>query len=66
MRFHEDLQKLSVILQKNLFSENLVNNCISRYTQTAVTVVKFTSAYLFQLAQEKSCDYLLIMHMKKV
>ena len=27
---------------------------------------KFTSAYLFQIAQEKSCDYLLIMYMKKL
>ena len=26
---------------------------------------KFTSAYLFQIAQEKSCDYLLIIHMQK-
>ena len=26
---------------------------------------KFTSAYLFQIAQEKSCDYLLIIYMKK-
>ena len=25
---------------------------------------KFTSAYLFQIVQEKSCDYLLIMYMK--
>ena len=26
---------------------------------------KFTSAYLFQIVQEKSCDYLLIIYMKK-
>ena len=26
---------------------------------------KFTSAYLFQIAQEKSCDYLLIIYMIK-
>ena len=26
---------------------------------------KFTSAYLFQIAQEKSCDYLSIIYMKK-
>ena len=26
---------------------------------------QFTSAYLFQIAQEKSCDYLLIIYMKK-
>ena len=26
---------------------------------------KFTSAYSFQIAREKSCDYLLIMYMKK-
>ena len=26
---------------------------------------KLTSAYLFQIAQEKSCDYLFIMYMKK-
>ena len=26
---------------------------------------KFTSAYLFQIAQEKSCEYLLIIYMKK-
>ena len=25
---------------------------------------KFTSAYLFQIAQEKSCDYLLIIYIK--
>ena len=30
-----------------------------------VVFEKFTSAYLFQIAQEKSCDYLLIIHMKK-
>ena len=27
---------------------------------------KFTSAYLFQIAQEKSCDYLLIIYLKKI
>ena len=27
---------------------------------------KFTSAYLFQIAREKSCDYLLIIHLKKL
>ena len=27
---------------------------------------KFASAYLFQIAQEKSCDYLLIMYMKNL
>ena len=26
---------------------------------------KFTSAYLFQIAREKSCDYLFIIYMKK-
>ena len=26
---------------------------------------KFTSAYLFQIPQEKSCDYLSIIYMKK-
>jgi len=26
---------------------------------------KISSAYLFQIAQEKSCDYLLIIYMKK-
>ena len=26
---------------------------------------KITSAYLFQIAQEQSCDYLLIIYMKK-
>ena len=26
---------------------------------------KLISAYLFQIAQEKSCDYLLIIYMKK-
>ena len=30
-----------------------------------VVFEKFTSAYLFQIAQEKSCDYLLIIYMKK-
>ena len=30
-----------------------------------VVFEKFTSAYLFQIAQEKSCDYLLIINMKK-
>ena len=28
-------------------------------------LTKFTSAYLFQIAQEKSCDYLLKICMKK-
>ena len=27
---------------------------------------KFTTAYLFQIAQEKSRDYLLIIYMKKI
>ena len=27
---------------------------------------KFTSAYLFQIAREKSCDYLLMIFMKKL
>ena len=27
---------------------------------------KFTSAYLLQIAREKSCDYLLIIHLKKL
>ena len=31
-----------------------------------VVFEKFMSAYLFQIAQEKSCDYLLIMFMKKL
>ena len=26
---------------------------------------KFTSPFLFQIAQEKSCDYVLIIYMKK-
>ena len=26
---------------------------------------KFTSAYLFQIVREKSCDYLLIIYMKR-
>ena len=26
---------------------------------------KFKNAYLFQIAREKSCDYVLIMYMKK-
>ena len=30
-----------------------------------VVFEKFTSAYLFQIAQEKSCDYLLIIYIKK-
>ena len=30
-----------------------------------VVFEKFTRAYLFQIAQEKSCDYLLIIYMKK-
>ena len=30
-----------------------------------VVFEKFTSAYLFQISQEKSCDYLLIIYMKK-
>ena len=29
-------------------------------------VKKLTSAYLFQIAQEKSCDYVLIIDMKKI
>ena len=27
---------------------------------------EFTSAYLFPIAQEKSCDYLLIIYIKKI
>ena len=31
-----------------------------------VVFEKFTSAYLFQIAREKSCDYLLIIYTKNV
>ena len=31
-----------------------------------VVFEKFTSAYLFQIAREKSCDYLLIIYMKNI
>ena len=31
-----------------------------------VVFQKITSAYLFQIAREKSCDYLLIIDMKKI
>ena len=31
-----------------------------------VVFEKFTSAYLFQITWEKSCDYLLIVYMKKM
>ena len=31
-----------------------------------VAFEKFTSAYLFQIAQKKSCDYLSIIFMKKL
>ena len=31
-----------------------------------VVFEKFTSAYLFQIAREKSCDYLLIIYTKKI
>ena len=37
---------------------------ITRLTKFGV-FEKFTSAYLFQIAQEKSCDYLLIIYMEK-
>ena len=33
MAFHTDLQKLSVILRRNLFPENLINKYISKYIQ---------------------------------
>ncbi|CAH3037227.1 unnamed protein product [Porites lobata] len=36
MGFHTDLQKLSVILWRNLYPENLMNKYISKYIQTAV------------------------------
>ena len=36
MGFHNDLQKLSVILLTNLFPENLINKYISKYIQTVV------------------------------
>ncbi|CAH3190323.1 unnamed protein product [Porites lobata] len=36
MGFHTDLQKLSVILWRNLFLENLINKYISKYIRTAV------------------------------
>ena len=40
MGFHNDLQKLSAILRKNLYPENLINNCISKYILTSVKGVK--------------------------
>ena len=33
---HTDLQKLSIILRRNLFPENLINKYISKYIQTVV------------------------------
>ena len=36
MGFHTDLQKLSFILWRNLFPENLINKYISKYIQIAV------------------------------
>ena len=36
MGFYTDLQKLPVILRRNLFPENLINKYISKYIQTAV------------------------------
>ena len=36
MGFHTDVQKLSVILRRNLFPENLINKYISKCIQTAV------------------------------
>ena len=36
MGFHTDLQKLSLILRRNLFPENPINKYISKYIQTAV------------------------------
>ena len=33
--------------------------------QFVVFKKKLTSAYLFQIAREKSCDYVLIIYMKK-
>ena len=36
MGFHTDLQKLSVILRRNLSPENLINKYISKYIQTVV------------------------------
>ena len=36
MGFHTDLQKLSVILRRNLFPENLINKYISKYIETVV------------------------------
>ena len=36
MGFHTDLQKLSVILRRNLFPESLINKYISKYIETVV------------------------------
>ena len=36
MGFHNDLQKLSVILRKNLFPENPINKCISQFILKSV------------------------------
>ena len=41
---------------------------LSKANKIALTLFgvfdKFTSAYLFQIAQEKSCDYVMIIYMK--
>ena len=49
------------------FSDFFFFNKIARAVGRVQFVVfeKFTRAYLFQIAQEKSCDYLLIIYMKK-
>ena len=42
--------------------------CIGNYMISSALLLvfeKFPSAYLFQIAQEKSCDYLLIIYTKK-
>ena len=45
MEFQTDLQKLFVILQKNLFPENLSNKNISKHIQTSVNGGKTQIAY---------------------
>ena len=40
-------------------------NKIARARRASAILKKLTSAYLFQTAPEKSCDYVLIIYMKK-
>ena len=64
------------IITQHMHASHVIHFCRWKYLgsdflndqnneEAGKSLKKFTSAYLFQIAWDKSCDYLLIKYMKK-